>query len=110
MTSEQQINYSLSKGAAIKDKVRPGVTHSVNDCIMYLWYDVVKVICWDLNTAVSAGNTSTREMMYYTDLRLHCKCKCCYFLRRKIRNMTKEHRTAQVDLNDRLTIFHPRPY
>lgn len=75
MTSEQQINYSLRKGAAIKDKVRPGVTHSVNDCVIYLQYDVVKAICWDLNTAISASNTRTREMMYYTDLRLHCKCK-----------------------------------
>lgn len=75
MTSEQQINYSLRKGSAIKDMVRPGVTHSVSDCVIYLWYDVVKAICWNLNTAISASNTMTRQMMYYTHLKLHCKCK-----------------------------------
>lgn len=75
VTSEQQINYSLRKGAAIKDKVRPEVTHSFSDCVIYLCYDTVKAICWDLNTAISASNTTTREMMYCTDLRLNCKCK-----------------------------------
>lgn len=75
MTSEQQIHYSLRKGAAIKDKVRPEVTHSVNDRVIYLWRDVVKAICWDINTAIPAGSTRTREMMYCADLRLYCKCK-----------------------------------
>ena len=70
VTSEQQINYSLRKGAAIKDKVRPEVTHSVSDCVIYLCCDIVKAICWDLNTAISASNTRTGEMMYCTDLRL----------------------------------------
>lgn len=60
VTSEQQINYSLRKGAAIKDKVRPGVTHSFSDCVIHLQYNVVKAICWDLNTAILARNTRTR--------------------------------------------------
>lgn len=79
MTREQQINYSLKKGAAIKDKVGPGVTHSVNDCVIYLWYDGVKALRWDLNTAISGSYTRTRDMMYYTDLRLHCKCLKLFF-------------------------------
>lgn len=109
MTSEQQINYSLRKGAAIKDKVRPGVTHSVNDCVIYLWYDVVKAICWDLNTVISASNTRSREMMYYTYLDCIANVSCS-FLGKKIGCMTKDHRTVHSDLNERLTIFHPGAY
>lgn len=36
MTSEQHINYGLSEGAAIKDEVRPGVTHPINNCVILL--------------------------------------------------------------------------
>ncbi len=70
VTSEQQINYSLRKGAAIKDKLRPRVTHSVNDCVIYLGYDVV--------TAKYVGGLSriSRQKRYTTwILKLFCKCK-----------------------------------
>lgn len=77
MTSEQQIHYGLRKGAAIKDKVRPGVTHSVNDYVINLCYDVVKAICWDLNTAIPASSTRTREMTNYSVC--SAKASGCFF-------------------------------
>lgn len=111
VTSEQQINYSLRKGAAIKDKVRPGVTYSVNDCVIYLWYGVVKAICWDLNTAISA--TATQGPKKWCTAQISdciANVSCSFREERKKGNMTKDHRNVQSYVNNRFTIFHPRAY
>lgn len=64
-------------------------------------------MCRNLNAAVSASDTRTREMMYYTDLRLHLLMHAVLFVEIKTQKKTVDQSNADAFfLNDGCNIFH----
>lgn len=85
MTSEQQINYSLRKVAAIKDKVRPG-----GNAFSQWLCNISPVWCCQSNMLeFKHSNISQQHKNQRNDVLQRLHFKCCSFLGKKI-DYTKE--------------------